>query len=217
MIIKLVRHGLSKGNTGELDSRVVGDHNIPLTRTGHRQARAAGKLIGPEFLDGALIYCSPYKRTRDTLTDLCQGAGRKKKTVRIYEDPRLRELDHGYEDIRQQNLTLRRIHGWFYYRFDGGESPADCFDRICTFLESMMRQAKRKKAKKVLIVSHGIMLRCFVMRFLHLTVEDFERMANPDNCAIITIAPVKSLKNPVFKSGKWGVEGLGFRDSGKKK
>jgi hypothetical protein len=39
-----------------------------------------------------------------------------------------REVDHGYEDLQAQEAKRER-HGWFYYRFNGGESPADCYDR----------------------------------------------------------------------------------------
>ena len=42
VLIKLVRHGTSKANTGELDPQVVGDFRIPLADVGREQARAAG-------------------------------------------------------------------------------------------------------------------------------------------------------------------------------
>jgi broad specificity phosphatase PhoE len=199
-------------NTGEVDPREVGDHTIRLTARGRRQARAAGKRIGADFIEGALIYSSPYKRTRETRHYAFIGANLDPDEIRVYEDPRLREIEVGFGG-RDEQTPLRRTHGWFYYRFDGGESPADCFERISTFLESMMRQIKRKKAKRVVIVAHGLVLRSFVMRFLHLTVEEFERLHNPENCDVITIAHKKHLKNPQFTSGKWGVEGLRLRDT----
>lgn len=46
------------------------------------------------------------------------------------------------------------------------------------------------------------------MRFLHLTVEQFDQIANPHNADIVTLAPWKTLKSPQFTSGRWGVEGL---------
>lgn len=46
------------------------------------------------------------------------------------------------------------------------------------------------------------------MRFLHLTVEDFDVMANPGNSDIVTIGLKESLDRPMFWKGKWGVEGL---------
>ena len=122
----------------------------------------------------------PYRRTRETLANIYDGAGLAPPDDArgIYEDPRLREVEHGYEPAATQE-ELRKTHGWFYYRFKGGESPADCYDRTSSFLESMMRQVERKKADRVLIVTHGLTIRCFVMRFLHLSVEEFDVLANP--------------------------------------
>ena len=74
-----------------------------------------------------------------------------------------------------------------------------------------MRQKDRKKASQVLIVTHGLTVRCFAMRFLHLRVEDFDRMLNPANCDIITIAKNGALREPQFSSGRWGVEGMRLR------
>jgi broad specificity phosphatase PhoE len=64
----------------------------------------------------------------------------------------------------------------------------------------------------VVIVSHGLTIRCFAMRFLHLTVEQFDEMANPDNCEVITIGERSSLVNPDWVCGKWGATGLRRRE-----
>lgn len=210
MLLKLVRHGLSQANTGEADPLVLGDFRIPLSAIGIGQARAAGAKIGPEFLSSALIYTSPYLRARQTLHGLLEGAGlplEPDKMPKVYEDPRLREVDHGYVDVQSQQ-EMRERHGWFYYRYSGGESPADCYDRTSGFLEGMMRQVTRKGCKSVLLVTHGLTLRCFVMRFLHLSVEEFERIHNPANCDIITLADLNTLDSPQFTWGDWGVSGL---------
>ena len=42
-------------------------------------------------------------------------------------------------------------------------------------------------AEVALVVTHGLTIRCFVMRFLHLRVEDFDRIDNPDNCDVVTL------------------------------
>ncbi len=57
-------------------------------------------------------------------------------------------------------------------------------------------------------VTHGLALRVFVMRFLHLTVEQFDEIANPHNADIITLGPRETIQAPQFVSGRWGVEGL---------
>ncbi|ELR24899.1 phosphoglycerate mutase family domain containing protein [Acanthamoeba castellanii str. Neff] len=144
------------------------------------------------------------------------------RPYRIREDPRLREVDHGYEDLQAQEAKRER-HGWFYYRFNGGESPADCYDRTSIFMESLIRQVERKaerenKPVKVLIVSHGLTIRCFVMRYLHLKVADFDTIANPHNCDVITLGLKDDLTKEfgkdswLFSTGRWAVHGLKKRD-----
>ena len=212
MIIKLVRHGQSMSNTGEVKPHVEGDAYISLSELGRRQARSAGLQVGREFIGQSLRYCSPYTRTRQTLAEMFVGAGMA-EPLKIYEDPRLREVERGYQDDEAQH-ELRKVHGWFYYRHAGGESPADCYDRTSAFLESMIRQAGRVDNRNVLIVAHGMTIRCFVMRFLHLTVEQFESMQNPDNCDVITIAHPSALEKPLFasSSGNYAVEGIRLRN-----
>jgi broad specificity phosphatase PhoE len=207
--IKLVRHGQSIGNAQGYDNAAQADSLLHLTEKGVAQAIGAGTKMGPQFVHPSIVYTSPYIRARETMSWIFKGAQCWPEKG-IYEDPRLREVDHGYHEIEDQE-ALKDIHGAFYYRFKGGESPADCYDRISTFLESMMRQIKRKEVENVLIVSHGITIRCFVMRFLHLRVEDFNRIRNPWNADIITIAAKENIKEPQFTSGRWGIEGLKFK------
>lgn len=209
MLIKLVRHGQSLANVGSLTAQDVADAQIELTDIGRAQAEQAGRELGAEFVQNALIYCSPYRRTRQTLDGLLCGAGLQERPL-IHEDPRLREVEHGYYDYESQQWD-RAMHGWFYYRFRGGESPADCFDRVSTFLETLMRQVRRKQIEQVLIVSHGLTIRCFVMRFLHLSVEQFETLANPGNAEIVTIGPRGSVPEATHENGRWAVAGLRLR------
>lgn len=200
--IILIRHGESTGNTKEEDSRDVGDHNLRLSNMGNIQAQKAGEAHQKD-LNQAIIYASPYRRTRETAQQFLIGANAPDKQIQVLEDPRLREVEHGYEDVAAQE-EKRAVHGWFYYRFEGGESPADCYDRSSAALESIMRQATRKNKKCAIIFTHGLTIRCIIARFLHLKVEEFEDMANPQNCGIITIAKLKHLTNPLYKKGKWG-------------
>jgi broad specificity phosphatase PhoE len=211
MIIKLIRHGESVSNVGGVKPHEAGDAGIALTEIGRQQAFDAGRVIGADFIGSSLVYCSPYRRTRETTEEILRGAGMQ-RPVKVYEDPRLREVERGYVDEATQH-ALRKVHGWFYYRHAGGESPADCYDRTSAFLESLMRQAERHHPEKILIVTHGMTVRCFVTRFLHLTVEQFESMENPSNCEIVTIAPADQLGDHVFSCGRWGVEGIRLRET----
>jgi broad specificity phosphatase PhoE len=217
---------VTQTNAGAIPHGSVADHLVALTDSGRKQSKRAGRRLPADFLrPNGLVYRSPYIRTRETCDLLLAEAGYdagtgRDKAVRIYEDPLLREVEHGYEDIESQEL-LREKHGRFWYRYSGGESPADCYDRCCAFLESMSRQIRRKsiqdpqtgqlKAPNVLIVTHGLTIRCLVMRFFHLTVEQFDSIRNPGNAELIQISSAKDMQAPQFVSGRWGIEGLQLR------
>jgi broad specificity phosphatase PhoE len=225
MIIKLVRHGQSLANTGEVNSTEIGDCNVALSSAGLTQARQAGESLGPEYVAKSLIYHSPYLRARQTMYGIFDGANvlahplvnGDLSNLRIYEDIRLREIEFGFHKTQDEvtaERTLRQVHGWMFYRYRGGESPADCFDRTCSFIDSMYRQIERKNASRILVVTHGMTLRCFVTRFLHLTVEQFADMRNPHNGDMITITDKASISDPAFVRGKWAVTGLRLRSRG---
>lgn len=225
MIIKLIRHGRSQQQSGEVNSTLVGDHNVDLTdkeESGVLQARKAGKIIGGEFISQALLYVSPYLRTRRTMYEMIGVDGadaglhvNSTRDLRIYEDVRLREMEWGFnktEEELTEEEKYREQFDWFYYRLQGGESPADVYDRVSTFIESLHRQMERKRKTRAVVVSHGITIRCFVMRWLHLSVEQYIQIKNPANCDIITITDKNYLDKPQFVSGKWGVNGIRFRE-----
>lgn len=70
----LCRHGESLGNKDEVAYENVPDHHISITKKGKEQAHQLGchlrSLIEKEPL---LIYCSPYKRTQQTLFYIMQS------------------------------------------------------------------------------------------------------------------------------------------------
>lgn len=225
MIIKLVRHGQSLANTGEVNSTEAGDCNVALSAAGLAQARQAGELIGPEYVAKSLIYHSPYLRARQTLYGIFDGSNvlahplvnGDLSNLRIYEDIRLREIEFGFHKTQDEvtaERKLRQVRGWIFCRYSGGESPANCFDRMCSFIESMYRQIERKNASRILIVTHGMTLRCFVARFFHLTVEQFADIRNPHNGEVVTIADKASVSDSTFERGKWAVTGLKLRSRG---
>ena len=212
LVIKLVRHGESEANTGRVLAHEVGDHAIPLSERGREQAREVGRRLGRASSTARSSTRRPTaeRARRSPGSTKAQGSAPPPARRGLYEDPRLREVEHGYEPIEPQE-DLRKTHGWFYYRFRGGESPADCYDRTSSFLESLMRQVERKSADRVLIVTHGLTIRCFVMRFLHLSSRSSTR-SRIRNCDVITLGDARDLPDCQFTSGRWGVSGLTLRD-----
>jgi broad specificity phosphatase PhoE len=207
MIIKLVRHGESRANVDDAAPAAGADHLISLTPRGIAQAREAGRTLGKSYLTASLIYTSPFRRARQTMASILEGAGLSPDQVSVWEDPRLREVDHGYFDVAGQHDLVEK-YGHFYYRYRGGESAADCYDRVSGFLDTFVRSIKSRRSGQALLVTHGLALRVFVMRFLHLTVEQFDKIANPHNADIVTLALRETIQAPQFVSGRWGVEGL---------
>ena len=60
---------------------------------------------------------------------------------------------------------LKPLGRSFYYRIPDGESGADVYDRVSTFLETLYRDfAKPDYPENTIIVTHGMTLRLFFMR-----------------------------------------------------
>jgi broad specificity phosphatase PhoE len=92
----------------------------------------------------------------------------------------------GYKDKIEE---YRDNYGHFYYRFrDGGESCADVYYRMSDFLDTMWRDfSKDNFPDNAIIVTHGMAMRLFVMRWFHYSVEQFERIKNPKNCGFFVM------------------------------
>jgi len=77
----------------------------------------------------------------------------------------------------------RRNFGAFYYRMPDGESGADVYDRVTTIWDSIHREfAHNNSAKNFVLVTHGLTIRLFLMRYYQWTVRQFNELWNPDNC-----------------------------------
>jgi broad specificity phosphatase PhoE len=188
--IILIRHGESEGNLDKDKYLTIPDYALNLTPTGLEQAQRAGhkikQIIGEESL---YVYLSPYVRARQTFQQLKPAIDQ--NIVRIIEDPRIREMDWGHFRHPDENdeISKRRDEfSTFYYRIPDGESGADVYDRVSTFLETMFRDFNKPNyPQNTLIVTHGLTLRLFLMRWFHWTVEEFETLRNPQNGEVVVM------------------------------
>mmetsp|Transcript_11590 Transcript_11590/g.19749 ORF Transcript_11590/g.19749 Transcript_11590/m.19749 type:complete len:296 (+) Transcript_11590:3-890(+) len=195
----LLRHGESLGNIRESTYRVIPDWSIPLTEQGRLEAKHAAKgivdVIGKRKV---VIYYSPYRRTQETLDALLGEGGIPDDQIAfLQEEPRIREQDFGnYQTQAMAEIKKERLRfGRFFYRFPNGESGADVYDRVSSFFETLFRQFKRSPISDIggdedyvlLIVSHGLTIRLFVMKFLGFDVSYFEKLRNPRNCTPIVM------------------------------
>jgi len=210
-VIYLVRHGQSQANENWDLLKTVPDWKVPLTEYGRQQAATAGMHIKDdlvrEFPKGinppeAAAYCSPYERAKQTwgivwrllFDGMHFGTGRIQDifqepyyihTATTKYDPRLREQDWGnYKDtvVSKRIDDERDRFGTFFYRIPDGESGADVYDRLSTFFDTLWRDFEKPDFPRVcVIVTHGLTMRLFLMRWFHWEVEYYETVQNPLN------------------------------------
>lgn len=186
--IILLRHAESEGNINKEAYKTKPDYALNLTDPkGVGQCIESGKnlglLLGNETVSA---YISPFYRTRQTFQHVKPFIN----VVEEREDPRLREQEwcgrlrpEGYDYNTEEE---RDAYGHFYYRFHGGESCADVFDRISTFFETIHRDFRKEtNPQNALFVTHGMTLRVILMRWFHLKVEEFELLRNPKNAQFV--------------------------------
>ncbi|UHS58213.1 phosphoglycerate mutase family protein [Agrobacterium vaccinii] len=206
MRVFLVRHGESLGNLDERAYSQFGDHNVPLTQWGYRQAAEAGAVIATYLaglaepgLRNLRVWYSPFLRTRQS-KDAVLEALPVERVEKVREDYLLREQDFGlfteiYDHVEREKkfpdefekwARLRSNSGKFYARPPDGESRADVAQRMRLFLQTIMHEA-RQGHDNVVIVGHGVTNRAFEMSFLQHPVDWFERSVNPGNADVTLI------------------------------
>lgn len=204
--IYLLRHGESEGNARKHTYFERPDHSLHLTETGQKQAAHAGlhfaNLIPPG--EAVELWSSPFTRARET-SQIVQAQLERIGTmrgmpyhVRYKEDPRLREIDWGttddadtYAELEAKRKAMK--HKWaaesrFYFRMPSGESYAQVYDRLSSYLETLHRDFQDPLYPNHLILSfHGGSIKAFLMRFFHWSVEEFDAFETPGNCDILHI------------------------------
>lgn len=201
-MIILVRHAQSEGNKNRDIHQTTPDHRVKLTPEGHRQAQEAGRrlrdILRPD--DTLHFFTSPYRRTRETTEGMLESLTSDspspspfpRHTIKVYEEPRLREQDFGNFQpcsTEMERMWMERAdYGHFFYRIPNGESAADAYDRVSGFNESLWRLfGDEDTASVCVLVTHGLMTRVFLMKWYHWSVEYFEDLRNIDHCEFVTM------------------------------
>lgn len=200
--IILVRHAQSEGNVDNMAYTYIPDPQVPLTETGRAQAKAAGQKI-KRSVEAAIgssdyrlfFYTSPYKRSLQTYEGICQAFS-SQQVKGVQEEVQLREQDFGnFQDqdgIKREKAERLRF-GRFFYRFPNGESGADVYDRITIFEDHMIRDINAGRFSNntsLVLVTHGLALRIFLMRWFHWTVDQFLNVFNPGNAEPLVLERV---------------------------
>lgn len=155
MEIILVRHGITESNVKGITNGQGYDDN--LTKEGKVQAYKLGERLASEKIEQ--IYSSPLKRATETALPIAEKIN---KPIDI--DIRLIEVSFGNLEGKP-NLDIGKVLGksqteaFNDYQYDfrpfGGESSKEVETRVRSFLKDL----KRQPYKKVLIISHGGIVR----------------------------------------------------------
>ena len=150
MKLCMVRHGETAWNA---EGRVQGQLDIPLSDTGHAQARALARALAEEKFDA--LYSSDLARVQQTARPLASLLH-----MSPVLDARLRERHYGifqgmtYTEARERMPEdfLRFKNKDPGYDFRTGESLHAFSDRVMGFVKELL---EKERGRNVLVFTHG--------------------------------------------------------------
>jgi broad specificity phosphatase PhoE len=152
-VIYLVRHGQTEWN---VERRMQGRRESPLTPHGERQAAAMGKLLAGLVAGDPpgtwRLVSSPLGRACQTAAFVAASLG-----LAVEIDERLAEIAFGdwegrlREEVAPQHPELFATPEWLFSP-PGGETYEDVRTRVVGFLEDLPPEPERR----VIAVSHGV-------------------------------------------------------------
>ena len=168
MKLYIARHGETPWN---LENRVCGRTDVPLTEKGVEQARLLAQNAMGKGIE--VILSSPLLRAQQTAHAVSEAIG-----VPIELDERLIQLDFGsFEGGPRSDPEFQYTRAQFPTRYPGGESAFQLAHRVYSCLEDV----KRKYAgKTVLLVCHGGVCRMVRSYFMDLTNDEYSYYFAPN-------------------------------------
>lgn len=180
--IYLVRHGETLWN---LEGRLQGHKDSPLTALGLEQARAAGGILRRELgsAPDLPILSSPLPRAWQTAAIVAETMTRRAADIRL--DARLKERAYGVfegktgEDLRSELPAefVRWTSGDWNYQVPGGESMMQLEERVEGWL------AAQPPGRPRVVVCHGITSQ--VLRGLYLGLDRTKWLALPKTQGVV--------------------------------
>ena len=177
----LIRHGTTGAN---LENRFAGRSPEPLHPTGIKQIQAVGAELDSRNI--TRIVCGPLPRTRQTAEIL-----RKNLNIPVTVSDGLTEINIPHWD----GLTKQEIRDTFGDEYPTWLNSPDCFalpgcETIAEVQERSLQALKTivtdEPAGNLLIVSHLIVIRCLVLYFKDIPLQDF-RKVKIDNGSVVRL------------------------------
>ena len=165
----LLRHGKTAWNDA---MRVMGRREIPLNRTGILQAKRIAALLPNLKIDA--IYTSPLRRTVETAQIVAKA-----NHVPIKIVPDLTEVAFGrweglvFAELIKDKTYQRFIRVPLKAAVPGGETIRDVQRRG---LKAVRRALNEFPGGRLLLVSHGDVIRAIICHYAHLPLQEFRRL-----------------------------------------
>lgn len=170
--IYFVRHGESQWN---VEDKICGCTDSPLTDKGRAQAVETGKKILEQGIKADVIIYSPLLRAKDTALHISEVTG-----IPAIEEPRLIEQNFGkWEGTSPRNseefLTAKKQ---FVSDFEGGESMLRLAQRIYNLLDDL-----KADDKTYILVAHNGIARVVKSYFENMTNDEYAAFG-VQNCSV---------------------------------
>jgi probable phosphoglycerate mutase len=168
MKLYVVRHGQTTYN---LENRICGVSDVPLTKLGESQARLTCEKLKHIHFDS--VYVSPLIRAVSTASLITNQ--------QFIIDKRLAEINFGI--FEGQDIKTKEFYDVKYHlglRYPNGETFLEVIHRVYSFLDEL----KQTDNENVLIVCHGGIVRAIHSYFYEMTNEDIFTFSL-ENCAIL--------------------------------
>lgn len=171
--IYFVRHGQTVWN---VENKICGATDSPLTELGHEQAIQTGKNILAEGIQADEILYSPLVRAADTAKHISEMTG-----IPARMEPRLIEQNFGkWESTPRDGLDFKAAKGEFANRYEGGESMLHLAQRIYNLLDDL----RADQDKTYILVAHNGISRMVHSYFYEMTNDEFAAFG-VKNCAVL--------------------------------
>ena len=156
-----VRHGETVWN---VENKICGATDSPLTEKGHQQAIETGKKILEEGIHADLILYSPLSRAKDTARHISEITG-----IPMQEEPRLFEQAYGkYESTPRNGEEFFEAKKQFLNRYEGGESMLHVAQRIYNLIDDL-----KKDDRDFILVAHNGIARVVESYFREMTNDEY--------------------------------------------
>jgi broad specificity phosphatase PhoE len=180
--IILVRHGETQWN---LQNRLQGHRNSPLTRNGELQALETKRDLSQYNIHGA--YVSPLKRAQDTMDIIIKG-----REIKAIESNNLKEISLGPWEGKTKEET-KKSHPTEYdlfwnkpheFSLSGAETYLQLQERVVSELKNIF---EKETHKTILVVTHWIAIKVVMAYFTSTPLNQLSSLPDLGNGEFLTL------------------------------